>query len=643
MKFLLPAGLGLLALAIPILLLYMLKLRRRQVQVSSTMLWSQLLRDRQANTPWQKLKRNLLMILQLLVLAALVFSFARPAVQTRTVASGSVIVLLDASASMNARDGNPTRFDSARQAVHSLIDDLSPGSAMTLILVTGRPHTLVAAQGDKPRLHSALNKAYPSQGPADWQAALALAAGANQNIEETTTVIVSDGGVSGSILPALPGEVRYLPVGSSRRNLAISAFALRLSMDGPQLFVEASNYSDQAAAVLLSIYLENILLTASQVEIPPGERHGLTLDDLPDQPGIYRAEISSPNPTTPLDDLLLDNTAHAIYQAASERRVLLVSEGNLFLEQLLASLPNLRPYRALPDENGALQIPTDPFDLYILDGVLPDPLPDGHLLFINPGSNAFFNVGAPFRELTDIQVNTHSLTRYLDWSSVHILQARTCQPPEWAEILIEADTWPLVFAGQAQDRRVAALTFDLHDSDLPLQVAFPILFSNLIDYLSPPGAFDASRSINPGESLTISLPADAERVVIASPSGQVYDHRPQSASLTFTQTGESGYYAVNFIRGDSHHSQYFAVNLFDAGESDIRPRQNLQLGTQSVSAPPSGQIGQRELWRWLAALALALLVIEWQVYHRRSLPGIRTLFPTGARPSSNRPRQEQRR
>ena len=74
MHFLTPLGFLLAGLAIPILLLYMLKLRRRQVQVSSTFLWVQLLRDQQANAPWQKLKRNLLLILQLLILAALVIA-----------------------------------------------------------------------------------------------------------------------------------------------------------------------------------------------------------------------------------------------------------------------------------------------------------------------------------------------------------------------------------------------------------------------------------------------------------------------------------------------------------------------------------------------------------------------------------------
>src|SRR5690349_20210477 len=193
MQFLTPLSFILATLAIPIILLYMLKLRRKQVQVSSTFLWEQLLREQQANAPWQKLKRNLLLILQLLILAALIFALARPALQVPTVASGSVIVLLDASASMNATDVSPSRLDSAKESVNSIINGLNPASALTLILVGETPEILVASESDKTLLKAALNRSKVTQGSADWQAAFALAAGATRsNALESTILIVSD-------------------------------------------------------------------------------------------------------------------------------------------------------------------------------------------------------------------------------------------------------------------------------------------------------------------------------------------------------------------------------------------------------------------------------------------------------------------
>jgi uncharacterized membrane protein len=103
--------------------MYMLKLRRREVRVSSVMLWQILLRDRQANAPWQRLKRNWLLILQLLILAMLVVSLARPALAVPQVASGSMVVLLDASASLSSHRCHSQPFR-ARDIVRGLIASL---------------------------------------------------------------------------------------------------------------------------------------------------------------------------------------------------------------------------------------------------------------------------------------------------------------------------------------------------------------------------------------------------------------------------------------------------------------------------------------------------------------------------------------
>ena len=217
MQFLTPLAFALSALAIPIILLYMLKLRRKQTQVSSTMLWEKLLREKQANAPWQKLKRNLLLFLQLLILAALVFALARPALQTKVVTSGSVIVMLDASASMNATDVNPSRFEEARKSVLTLINGLTSDSAMTLILVGKTPQTLIASETDKSLLKAALSKAQVTQGSADWAAAFALAAGATRNDAKSTVVIVSDGGLPESGCP--PCQAKCVTSPSVKRTI----------------------------------------------------------------------------------------------------------------------------------------------------------------------------------------------------------------------------------------------------------------------------------------------------------------------------------------------------------------------------------------------------------------------------------------
>jgi len=430
-------------------------------------------------------------------------------------------------------------------------------------------------------------------------------------------VIVSDGGLPESGLPSLPAEVRYIPIGLKNDNLAISALALRASKGVPQLFAEVKNYSNTDRTVLLSLYLGDDLFDARQLNIPANSQKSISLENLPIATAIYKAHISNPDDeNAALDSLSLDDTAFAVYQSSAARRALLVSQGNLFLEQLLASLPGIQPFRALPAADGTLQIPTEPFDLYIFDNYTPAEFPNANVLLINPSVNPFFKVGDATKDLAEIQVNEHSLTRYVDWKTVHVLQARQTEMPNWMNILISAGQTPLVAVGENNGQRVAALTFDLRESDLPLQVAYPILFSNLIDYLAPPSAFDSSQSLSAGETLSLVPPTDAEQVVIASPSNQTFTLA--AGQTLFSQTDELGYYAVNFISEDSTKAEYFAVNLFEPNESNIQPRETLQIGTISVTPTQSQQIGLQELWKWLAGFALLILMIEWQVFHRKN-------------------------
>lgn len=666
MSLLVPTALLAGLLAVPILLLYMLKLRRREVQVSSTLLWQMLLRDRQANTPWQRLKRNLLLFLQLLVLAAMVFALARPALNVPSVAGGSLVVLLDGSASMNARlqpgssdsvqygglqgdlqgQGNQTRFEAARSAVRNLIHNLPDGSRMTLILVGGQPRTLISEENDKAELDRALAGAQASHSIADWEAAFALAAGAASSLrganeraaDDTNIVIVSDGGLPREGLPPLPGEVRYIPIGQRSENLAVSALALRPSASGLELFAQVTNYGDLDQQAILSIYSDSELIKAQQVNVPAGGQKNLVLEGLKDQKALYEARLSAPGETQTgestagyQDIFSLDDRAYAAYHPAENARTLLVTQKNIFLDQLLANLPGIEPFRVLPGEDQALKLPNEHFDVYVLDGFYPsgtsgDLLANSNLLLINPPENDLFAVSGTFTTTGNVQVDNDPLTEFVDWKNVHVLKARQVETPEWADVLVNTPSGPLVFAGETGGRRIAVVTFDLHDSDLPIQVAYPILFSNLFQFLTQSRTVQISLpagGLHPGDSVLIQPQQGLQNISVQDPTGRHIPLDINENGAVFSETGESGIYSLTSTGIDSpgepgaSFQDAFAVNLFSPLESDLHPAETIQVGSSPVAASSQAEVGQREYWPWLAALALGLLLIEWWVYHRR--------------------------
>src|SRR4030095_2167212 len=114
-------------------LLYFLKVRRRERTVSSLLLWHTSVRDREASTFFQRLHRDPLLILQLLALLALALALARPVATVMGQGARKVVIVLDTSASMKARDVAPSRFEAARAGAAALVRGLGEGAEVMVI------------------------------------------------------------------------------------------------------------------------------------------------------------------------------------------------------------------------------------------------------------------------------------------------------------------------------------------------------------------------------------------------------------------------------------------------------------------------------------------------------------------------------
>jgi Ca-activated chloride channel family protein len=622
MDFLTPLALAFAALSILIILLYMLKLRRRDVLVSSTLLWQRLLRDREANAPWQRLRRNLLLLLQLLILALLTLALARPFVPTPTIVSGSVVILLDASASMQATDVAPSRFENARRAAQEIVAGRGAGDAATIVAVGPHPQVLASATSDRVLLRRALEDVGPTNGSADWDAACALAAAGLAGAQDASAVIISDGAVP-EALPALPGEVRLVRVGGGGENLSIAALATRAGPAGPQAFLRVVNYGDTDAEPLVEFSADGVLFDARRLRVPAHANADLTLTDLPYDLQVLQARLA-------VDDaLLLDNTAWAVHTPPASGRVLLISEGNLFLERALGALPGVELVRLALGQ----PLPAEPYALYVYDGAITGTLPTGNLWLIAPQSPLPGREGLGEGEPA-IQVNglftdtaiTHvaaddPLLRYVDLSDVHVLQARATAPPPGARVLIEAEGGPLLFVAERPEGRLAVLTFDLRDSDLPLQIAFPILTANLTDWLLPQGAAGFPQLVRPGDAVPLPPDPEATEIVVTAPNGARHLLPVGEKMPVFAATDQLGVYLVEQLDPSDTvlQSAVFTVNLFDEAESDIAPREVVMVGQAEVTAAVREEQGRREFWPWLASAALGMLVVEWWIYQRGTL------------------------
>lgn len=619
MSFLTPLAFIGAALAIPIILMYMLRLRRREVVVSSTFLWQQILKDNEANTPWQRLKRNLLLFLQLLILLALIFALARPFITVPAVGTGQIVLLLDASASMNATDINGgSRFEEAKRQALSAVETMSASNTMTVIRVTDVPEVIATSTNDRLALRTAISNAQPSQARADWGGALTLAIGSSVGAADFSVVIISDGGLGDpALLPDVPGKVTYLPVGQFSSNIAITALATSaLPGKTPQLFAQITNYGDQDAEVVFSLSVDSTLFASDFYTVPARDNVSIVSERLPDQFAIIEANVIPSSSSQVSDYLSEDNTAWAISSGAANRRVLLKTQGNLYIEQVLRTLRSIE----LTKDNLTRGLPSQLYDLYIFDGWLPANLPDGDLLIINPPrSTDLFTVGGENTNTTNAVVQTSDpRMAFVDFQYVRVMSFREITGADWATPLIRVAGGPLLLAGEIEGRQVAILTFDIHNSDLPLQITWPILMSNLMNWYSPQSIISVPDGLSVGESLMIRPPLVADTLRIGLPDGSLRTIPIDRQSIIYADTGIPGIYTLEILEdGNVQQSQPFVVNLFEPQESDITPQETITLGSATITPGEREEVGQLEFWPVAGLLGMLILLIEWYVYHQR--------------------------
>ncbi len=604
MTLLAPAAVAF-ALALPaIVALYFLKVRRPEVWIASTLLWRRVVRDRQANAPWQRLRFSWLLLLQLLAVGVLVLALLRPALPVRSALDAHTIVVVDASASMQATDVRPSRFEAARSQARDLISRLGSQDRMTLIWMGPQPRILASSTGDAGPLRTALDGARVSNGAADLQQALALAVSAAGRGQDTRLILLSDGITNPLRQPLeLPFVVEYRPIGVSGENLAITALTVRPEPEQRTAFVHVQNFGRERHHTSMEWRVDGRLQDARGIDLDGGAGRDVVF---PLPAGAARVTAT----LTPSDLLALDDTAWGVARPPRTFKALLVTTGNLFLERALKLRPDLLVGVAAPGDYKA-----DPsVDLYIFDGFVPDPLPAQPVWVVNPPAGGPWRVGES-RSPGRVRASNvgEPLLAGIDLRDVHVARARDLRQATFGRRLLETDAGPLLLLREEPSRGVL-MGFDLHESDLPLRTAFPLLVDHLSGWLLPESI--VPRSYRPDEPVLISPARGTQVVRVVRPDGRVTRLEGGGATRAFDDTDVPGIYVVEQQRGAEVSRSEFAVNAFASDRAQIAPRARLALAGTAPAAGPATARQHAEWWPWLAAAALLLLTAEWWVFHR---------------------------
>jgi hypothetical protein len=657
-----------------IIVLYFLKLRREPVEVPSTYLWSRTIEDLHVNSLLQRLRRSLLLFLQLLAIALAAIALMRPGIRGETSGEGRTVFLLDTSASMQATDvgEDQSRFEQARELIRQRIETMNDSDMAMLITFSDRAETVQSFTSDRRRLRDALSRVQVTNHPTRIIGALKAADGL-ANPRRTSEV----GNVNDvQVADAMPADLliysdgrfdqvpdfnlgnlkpEYISVGGGDvRNVAIIAFSAERNVEKPaevQAFATIVNLGGETVETTATLSIDGDFLDAESATLEPDDQTGLSFTIESEDAATLELKLDTD------DHLSLDNIAYAGLAPMRSVSVLVVTEANAPLrlglgtpkaskicdaEFVSPSYLNTDAYKTRASAGSD--------DLIIFDRCVPDQMPASNTFFIgalppnaNDGQNE--SAGADGRASGDDEAKpegwswetdpspvvladvdrSHPLMRYLELYSLLIFKGRAVKGPPGSSNLIGADVGPVLILAPRDGYQDMVLGFEIMSTDTDgstmtntnwyAERSWPVFVLNVLRYLAGAAEAAGAPSYRPGETVRLRLESAITSVDVQRVGGETTTLPTGPSGITeVVETTEPGNYTV---KAGKTLADLFAVNLFDRSESNIAIAKTVDLGYESVEASGGGLERRKEYWRWALLAMLGLLATEWWIYTKR--------------------------
>lgn len=563
MTLLAPIFLWTFAALIPLALIYLLKVRPRKKPTTAFFLWQKVITPDRRSALFQRLRDIFSLLLMALAFGLIALALTEPELAGDE--RKNLVLIIDQSASMQAREGTQTRYELAHQRARDVIRGLRGAQQAS---VAGIAHELSFAAHltrHQRSLLEAVDKLKATDMPLDADAlASFIATGSAQ--QNSRVLFITDG--CSASMERLPKSCEVLRVGSTQPNVGIVAGDLRKATGeviGLRLFLRLrSSFSDvQKTELNLTHEDTKRLVKVMPLELKPNAETPVTVD-LADAPaGRYIAELSIK------DALDLDNRAHLVMPQPEPITVAVSSSEPFFYSQAV---------RAFEQGDQSLQLTDDEAKAEIVIATRNESKRPRTIIFQPEGKSEWWtDIGDVVKEtiVPRWKNRTHPLGRFLDAESMDFTGARHLKAPPGSLVLVESEEGvPLIYLARQPDKAAVVVNLDPAESAFYLSAWFPVLVNNAARLLG--GREDDLPSIIATGS---ALPKG-----VASSAGFFFNDDPL------------------WVTG---------VSLFNEAES------NLDNTALKETAQP---LSQGRPWSyWLALVALGLVTAESLLYHRRKV------------------------
>ena len=610
-------------LSVPLIVFYFLKLKRPSVRISSLVLWRQVLNDSRVNAPFQRFKRNILLLLQLLLLALIVLAAMQPFWRGSESRADRLPILMDCSASMAALDGEGgvSRLDEAKRRVRERIDNLRRGQELCLIAVSRTARKLTGFTDNKRILKDALDTLAVDEVESEPDDAYRMAEALNRTTPFDVVLFYSDGNIPPATGFQLPYQLSFEQLDSGGPNVGITA--LSAARGGPNhwsVFVRIGGTDGAEHAGTVSINENGEAIGEQLFAFSGAGSERITFQV--DASQAVSVEISLRSDA--FDSLASDNIAFIDLPALRP----LFTYVSPSLPDYRHALQGLQNVRVFPGEDGVAD-GAEFYDLLITDdqedsvvprhvglyvGVTPDPLM-GLVSTDAQGSTIVdWRRNAPLLQhvnLLDLIISDG--TAYLGENTESSVEQAGF------EVLVHGPRGPLLVRSRGEQATEYYLLFHTDRSTLPYLVGFPVMVRNLVRLTMATLGLNEVHGRQTGVLRDVTLLPDSSYEVTA-PNGELHEAKTDNAGVMSGVTAlQAGRYQISGAGAEMD----YGAGLLSPTETSLGSVGEIEFEELTVAAATSSLKTDRALWPYLAFMAFVLLFVEWWYFQRR--PGRRAL------------------
>lgn len=608
MRFLSPANFHLLWLALIPLALWLFRRQAKRVPVSTLLFFKSLAREHQESAWLRRIKKWLSLLLTLLVLIFAILALARPSSNLSADSPGAVVIVVDHSASMAAKDAQGrTRLDEAKRLVKDRIRSLPDQVVLSLVAFDARPHVLLSRSRNRRECLRLLDELKPVPVEGKTEAALNVAKRLADLESRSRIWLAADSSIEDALVDSIPVAL------NEPLNVGITGFQIRhspLARDRYEAFVKVSAAASNPAKTTstLEITLAGRIAQLRELELAPGESSALIL---------------------PLEGLRGQRL---------EMRLKTAGDGFGWDDGLAAPLPKTKPltvawFAEKPDpftelalssliEAGRIEMkkgdpaswpPKEPPDVYVFENWLPKEWPaDRPVIALTPLTSSGplrtrVMRGVPHDSVRAVQPD-HPVVFRASSSRIAVTQTTVLDLPASLEPLWIAGTEPVLVAGEFNGQRLVVTAFSPAQSEqLALLPSFPLILGNALYWCAENSdALADMRTLHTGEMLNAS-----SLVQWHSWDGDSF--------IEISDDPANGLLALQRIGAWETDDRSGACALISDAETNL-PKLSNDVAVSAQPAAPLITASAFSTWpKRLIWLALALLLLESFLFHRKAV------------------------